>query len=133
MTATDHAVSIAGVAAKAASAKIGRDIVAFDVSEKLGIADVFVVVTADNERQVGAIVDGVEEALLKIGEKPMRREGEREASWVLLDYADLVVHVQHAESRALYSLDRLWRDCPVIELDLSDSEPESSISDSDRS
>lgn len=118
MTATEHALDLTGIAAQAASDKLGRDLVAFDVSDRLAITDVFLIVTASNERQVSAIVDAVEEALLKIGVKPTRREGDREARWVLLDYLDLIVHVQHSEERTLYALERLWRDCPRIELDV---------------
>lgn len=118
MTATQHAIELTRLAAQAASDKFGRDIVAFDVSERLAITDVFLIVTATNERQVGAIVDAVEEAVFKAGQKVVRREGDREARWVLLDFLDLVVHVQHSEARQLYSLERLWRDCPAIELTL---------------
>lgn len=118
MTATENAVAIAKVAAQAAADKLGTEIVAFDVSEHLAITDIFLVVSAGNERQVGAVVDGVEEALLKQELKPVRREGDRENRWVLLDYIDVVVHVQHTEERALYSLERLWKDCPAIELDV---------------
>lgn len=116
MTATEHALAITRAAAIAADAKLGRDIVAYDVSEHLAITDVFLIVTATNERQVGAIVDAIEEELLKIGEKTMRREGDRENRWVLMDYVDLVVHVQHCEERSFYSLERLWRDCPRVAL-----------------
>ena len=116
MTASDHALEITRIAAQAASDKLGQDLIAYDVSERLAITDVFLLVTAKNERQVSAVVDGVEEALLRAGEKPLRREGDREARWVLLDYLDAVVHVQHAEERSLYALERLWRDCPTIEL-----------------
>ena len=81
------------------------------------ITDVFLVCSGDSERQVAAIVDGIEEALLtERRRKPLRREGERDARWVLLDYGDIVVHVQHAEDRAFYALERLWRDAPVIDL-----------------
>ena len=118
MPATEHAQTITRIAAQAAADKLGVDIVAFDVSERLAITDVFLIVTAKNERQVGGVVDGVEEALYKAGTKVVRREGDREARWVLLDFLDLVVHVQHAEERQLYSLERLWRDCPRIELEL---------------
>lgn len=124
MSATDEAIQTTRVAARAASAKLGRQIVAFDVSEQLAITDVFLVVSARNERQVNAIVDAVEEKLLAEGRKPTRREGHREARWVLLDYLDVVVHVQHDEERELYSLERLWRDCPRIELELDDVEPD---------
>lgn len=122
MTATDHAVEIARVAARAAVAKLAKDPVAFDVSERLAITDVFLIVAATNERQVGAVVDAVEEALLKVGVKAVRREGDRENRWVLLDFLDTVVHVQHSEERALYALERLWKDCP--RLDLGDLEPD---------
>ncbi len=116
MTATEHALELTHAAARAASAKLGKDLVAYDVSEHLAITDVFLVATATNERQVGAVVDGIEEALLTVGAKPTRREGDRENRWVLLDYLELVVHVQHSEERALYALERLWRDCPEIDL-----------------
>ncbi len=116
MTATDHALTITRAAAQAAADKLATDLVALDVSEQLAITDVFLVVSASNERQVGAVVDGIEEALLKLQEKPARREGDRENRWVLLDYLDVVVHVQHVEERELYSLERLWRDCSRIEL-----------------
>jgi ribosome-associated protein len=117
MTATDSAIELARVAAQAASDKLATDIVLIDVSERLAITDIFVIVTGSNERQVEAIVDEVEEKLRLAGSKPLRREGKRDGRWVLLDYSDIVVHVQHAEERAFYSLERLWRDCPVIGFD----------------
>ncbi|MDQ7993402.1 MAG: ribosome silencing factor [Propionicimonas sp.] len=120
MTATDHAIDIARLAALAALDKLAQDPVAFDVSERLAITDVFLIVTATNERQVGAVVDGVEESLLAHGLKTVRREGDRENRWVLMDYLDTVVHVQHSEERALYALERLWKDCPRIDLQLPD-------------
>ena len=78
--------------------------------------DVFVIASAPSERQDGAIVDEVEDRLRDLGSKPVRREGEREGQWVLLDFADIVVHVQHTEMRAYYALERLWSDCPTIPL-----------------
>ena len=121
MTASPKAVEIAQIAARAAVAKLALDPVAFDVSERLAITDIFLIVAATNERQVGAVVDGVEEALLAAGVKTVRREGDRENRWVLLDFLDTVVHVQHSEERALYALERLWKDCPAI--DLGELEP----------
>jgi ribosome-associated protein len=115
--ATTQAIDLTREAAEAAASKKGSDLVAFDVSEQLGITDVFLIVTATNERQVGAVVDAVEERLLGRSTKPLRREGGRENRWVLLDYGDVVIHVQHAEERRLYALERLWRDCPRISLD----------------
>ena len=117
MTASSDALALVAVAAQAASDKLARDIVAFDVSDQLVITDAFLICSAANDRQVVAIVDEVEEQVRRqLGVKPVRREGDREARWVLLDYIDVVVHVQHVEERVYYSLERIWRDCPVIEL-----------------
>jgi ribosome-associated protein len=116
MTATDRALELLRAAAQAASDKLADNIVAFDVSEQLVITDAFLLCSAPNDRQVRAIVDEVEERLRSVGAKPVRREGEREGRWVLLDYADVVVHIQHEEERSFYALERLWRDCPLIPL-----------------
>jgi ribosome-associated protein len=117
VTASDRARELALVAAQAAADKLAADIVLLDVSDRLVITDVFVIASAPNERQVESIVDEVEEKLRRVGVKPVRREGEREGRWVLLDYLDIVVHVQHAEERAYYGLERLWKDCPAIPFD----------------
>jgi len=116
VTATERALDLTRAAAEAAVDKLGTDLIAYDVSEQLAITDVFLVVTASNERQVGAVVDGIEEALRGLDAKPVRREGDREQRWVLLDYLDVVVHIQHADERKFYALERLWSDCPVIPL-----------------
>ncbi|NEE00857.1 ribosome silencing factor [Phytoactinopolyspora halotolerans] len=116
MPATDRATQLAFAAAEAAADKLADEIVAFDVSDQLAITDAFVVCSAPNDRQVRAIVEAIEERLRMLEAKPVRREGEREGRWVLLDYVDIVVHVQHAEERSYYALERLWKDCPVIEL-----------------
>lgn len=117
MTATERAIEVARLAARAAEDKLATDVVIIDVSDRLAITDCFVVASASNERQVGAIVDEVEGRLAAAGVKAVRREGERDGRWVLLDFLDVVVHVQHAEERVFYALDRLWRDCPVIPVD----------------
>ncbi len=114
MTATDTARDRSLVAAQAAADKGATDIIVIDVSDRLPLTDCFVIVTGSNERQVGAIVDAVSENLAKRGVKAVRREGERDGRWVLLDFGDLVVHVQHAEERVFYALDKLWGDCPTI-------------------
>jgi ribosome-associated protein len=114
--ASDRAIELATTAATAAEDKLATDVLALDVSEQLVITDIFLLASAPNDRQVKAIVDAIEEALLAKGAKPVRREGTREGRWVLLDYVDVVVHVQHSEEREYYSLERLWRDCPAIEL-----------------
>jgi ribosome-associated protein len=116
MTATEHALTLVRAAAAAAAEKLGQQIIAFDVSDQLAITDAFVLASASNDRQVKAIVDEIEDKLREIGAKPIRREGERDGRWVLIDYGEIVVHVQHEEEREFYALERLWRDCPLIEL-----------------
>ncbi|THJ67486.1 ribosome silencing factor [Arthrobacter echini] len=118
MSATEQSISIARTAAHAAADKIAQDIVALDVSERLAITDVFLIASAPTERQVNAIVDGIEEELSKQGLKPVRREGRSEGRWVLLDYVEVIVHVQHEEDRVFYALERLWKDSPVVDLQL---------------
>ena len=117
MAATDHALHLTQLAAQAAADKQATDLVAFDVSERLALTDVFLIVTAKNEPQVGAVVDAIEEALFKDGSKVLRREGEGEKRWVLLDFGDLVVHVFHEQERVFYGLERLWKDCPIVPIE----------------
>lgn len=116
MTATTETITLATAAAAVAADKLAERIIAFDVSEQLYIAEVFLLCSAANDRQVRAVVDAIEERLRGEGTKPIRREGETDRRWVLLDFGDLVVHVQHADDREYYQLERLWRDCPVIDL-----------------
>ncbi len=116
MTATARAIELAGVAAEAAADKLATDIIGYDVSEQLVITDVFLLCSAANDRQVRAIVDEIEEKLRRAGVRPVRREGEREGRWVLLDYLDIVIHVQHVEERVYYALERLWKDGPRLAL-----------------
>ena len=125
MPASERALELALTAAQAAADKKADDIVILDVADQLVITDAFVLASAPNERQVLSIVDAIEEQLLNLPDKakPLRREGEREGRWVLLDYVDIVVHVQHTEEREFYSLDRLWKDCPrvpFVDRDLAD-------------
>ncbi|MGN8246095.1 ribosome silencing factor [Cellulomonas soli] len=116
MPATERAIELTIAAARAAADIKAEEIIALDVSEQLVLTDVFLIASGTNERQVGAIVDAVEEALFKLGAKPVRREGKAQGRWVLIDFGDVVVHVQHQEDRVYYALERLWKDCPVIEL-----------------
>ncbi|GAA3145599.1 ribosome silencing factor [Planomonospora alba] len=117
MTATERSVQLVRIAAEAAADKLADDILAYDVSDQLVITDAFLLCSATNDRQVRAIVDEIEERLrVEADAKPVRREGEREGRWVLLDYVDIVVHVQHEEDRTFYALERLWKDCPLITL-----------------
>jgi ribosome-associated protein len=116
VTASPRALELAYAAAEAAADKLAEDLVLIDVSETLVITDVFLLCSASNDRQVKAIVDGIEERLDAIDVDPVRREGEREGRWVLLDYVDLVVHVQHSDERTYYGLERLWKDGARIPL-----------------
>lgn len=115
MPITDRARGLVIAAAEAAADKLADDIVAFDVSEQLAITDAFVLCSAPNDRQVRAVVDRIEERLRELDATPVR-EGERHGRWVLLDYSDIVIHVQHIEDRQYYSLEKLWKDCPAIPL-----------------
>ncbi|RVW11042.1 ribosome silencing factor [Prescottella agglutinans] len=114
MSASNEAIAMARIAALAADEKLASDVVVLDVSEQLVITDCFVIASAPNERQVNAIVENIEDKLREAGHKPVRREGTREGRWALVDYVDIVVHVQHTDERNFYALDRLWKDCPEI-------------------
>jgi ribosome-associated protein len=116
MTATERAIELTRAAAAAAEDKLAQDLIAFDVSELLAITDVFLLCSASSARQVRAIQDAIEEKMISLGAKAVRREGEREGRWILLDFQDIVVHVQHQEERVFYALERLWSDCPTLPL-----------------
>lgn len=123
MTARTSTHEMVRIAAAAADAKGGEDFVALDVSEPLPLADAFLLVTGNSERNVAAIADEIEDKLLEAGHKRLRREGRQESRWILLDFGDLIVHVFHEEERIYYGLERLWKDCPVIPIDLPASTP----------
>jgi ribosome-associated protein len=116
MPVRDSTVALTQLAGRAIAEKLGFDLVALDLSAEMVLSEVFLIASARNERQVEAIADEVERVLSESGEKPVRRE--RTANWVLLDYSDLVVHIQSEEARRYYMLDRLWNDCPKIDLHL---------------
>ena len=119
MTATERAFELVRAAAAAAAEKQASDLIAFDVSDQLAITDVFSLCSANSQPQLQAVKEEIEDALLKLGAKTLRREGERDSRWILMDYGDIVVHIQHTEERAFYALERLWNDCPAIDLKLS--------------
>lgn len=118
MSLTPTSLEMLQLAAEAADAKGGDDLVALDVSEPLPLVDTFLLVTGRNERNVAAIADEIEDKLHEAGHKRIRREGRQESRWILLDFGDLVVHVFHQEERAFYALERLWKDCPVVPITL---------------
>ena len=116
MPASNDCVERTQIAARAAADKFGTELVALDLSEQSVLSEVFLIITATNTKMVDSIADEVEEKLRLAGDKPLRREGT--AEWILLDYSDLVVHIQSSELRRYYMLDRLWNDCPKIELEV---------------
>jgi ribosome-associated protein len=119
MAASKAVFDLAQLAANAIAEKLGTDIVALDMTDQLILSEVFLIATASTDRQAEAIADGVFEALAKVGEKPIRKEGK--GQWILLDYSDLVVHIQTQELRNFYMLDRLWNDCPVLPLVINEA------------
>ena len=114
MPASSETKAIVQIAAKAALDKLGEDVVALDVTEPFALAEVFLIVSAKNERQTMAIAEAIEDALAEQKLKARFREGYAAGRWILLDFGDLVVHVMHDQEREYYSLERLWRDCPVV-------------------
>ncbi|MCS3843853.1 ribosome silencing factor [Microbacterium sp. AK031] len=120
MQSPENAEEMLQLAASAAISKGGEDLVALNVSEPLPLVDIFLIVTGNSERNVAAIADEIEDKLIEAGHKRVRREGRQEARWVLLDFGDLIVHVFHSEERVYYGLERLWKDCPVVPIDVSE-------------
>lgn len=114
MPASEETKAHLNVASQAALDKLGENLVALDVTEPFALAEIFLIVSAKNERQALAIADSVEDELGKIGVRARFREGRETGRWILLDFGDLVVHVMHEAERDFYSLERLWRDCPVV-------------------
>jgi ribosome-associated protein len=134
VTASSRARELVNVAAVAADSKQAEDIVALDVSGPLPLTDVFLIATGRNERNVVAIAGEIEDKMLEAGAKTIRREGRAEGRWILLDFGDIIVHVFHEEDRMYYSLERLWKDCPAIPLDVAGAAPiagESAVDDNE--
>lgn len=121
MTATAKAIETAQIAAQAASDKQADNIVALDVSQPLALTDVFLICSARNERQTGAIADEIKDKLHLAGVKLLREEGKAGGRWILLDFGDLVCHVMHEEDRMFYSIERLWKDCPLLQLEVENA------------
>ena len=119
MAVGNRTLELTKIAAAALAEKLGSEIVAIDLSEQLVLNQVFLLVTGNHEPQLQALSEEVQKKLAQAGEKPVRKEGS--GSWVLLDYTDLVVHIQSTELRNYYMLDRLWNDCPKIDLGLEKS------------
>ena len=117
MPASKETIDHLKVAAEAAKEKLATELVALDVSDPFALAEVFLILSAKNERQAVAIADAIEDELAKLKLKARFREGRETGRWILLDFGDLVVHVMHEQEREFYSLERLWRDCPVVPTD----------------
>lgn len=124
MPATEYAVGLTATAARAAAGRKAEHLVAVDVSERLGLTDVFLLASGLNHRHVHAIVDAIDEAMHRAGARRRTREGFADAHWVLVDYGDVVVHVLLNEDREFYSLERLWKDCPTVELPTDLTQPD---------
>ncbi|MFJ3956768.1 ribosome silencing factor [Arthrobacter sp. NPDC090010] len=118
MSASASAIETARLIGKAADDKQGEEILALDVSERMPFSDIFVIASASTERQVKSIADEIEDQLIASGRKILRQEGRAAGRWILLDFSDVVVHIQHGEERVFYALERLWQDCPVVDLQL---------------
>jgi len=118
VTASARARELLTVVALAADSKQGEDLVALDVSGPLPLTDIFFLATGRNERNVQAIAGEIEDKMIEAGVKTIRREGRAEGRWILLDFGDIVAHIFHEEDRMYYSLERLWKDCPAIPLEL---------------
>lgn len=119
MTASANAIKLTNIAAQAAADKLAENIVALDVTELMPLTDVFLLASGRNERQVVSIADEIEEKMLEAGNKMLRREGKTQARWILLDFGDVICHVMHEEDRMYYSLERLWKDSPVVKLEIT--------------
>lgn len=104
--------------AEAADAVKADEIVALDVRNLTIITDYFFICTGKSSIQIRAISDRIEEKLRNAGERKLRVEGRQEATWILMDYGDVVAHIMAAEQRAFYRLEDLWKDAPRVELDL---------------
>ncbi len=114
MTASEHARVLAAIAWEAAAAKKAVDLLALDVSGRLPLTDIFLIASASNEPQLSAIARNIEQKLAEADVAAHRVEGHRDGEWLLLDFGDLVVHLFREDARAYYSLERLWKDCPVL-------------------
>jgi ribosome-associated protein len=114
---------VARIAARAADSKHGRDIVALEVRELTSIADYFVLVSVTSSTQAEAVCDAVDQALSREGREPLHVEGRTELTWVLMDYADVIVHVFREDARSFYGLERLWGDAPRLDLGLEHPAP----------
>jgi len=117
LTATQKAILVANIAAAAAADKLAENLIALDVTDPMPLTDIFLLASGRNERQVASIADEIEFKLLEAGVKYLRREGKETGRWILLDFGDVVCHIMHEEDRMYYSLERLWKDCPVVKLD----------------
>ena len=121
MTASARALELAQIAAQAASDKLAENIVAIDVTERHALNDIFLIASSRNERQTPAIADEISAKLLEAGVKLLRQEGKAAGTWIVLDFGDIQCHVMQEESRMFYEIERLWKDCPFIQLDLQDA------------
>lgn len=117
MTATATAIKIANIAASAAADKLAENQVALDVSDLMPLTDIFLISSGRNERQVQSISDEIQVKMLEAGHRLLREEGKSGGRWILLDFGDVICHVMHEQDRSFYSIERLWKDSPVVKLE----------------
>ena len=116
----ENELKMAKLAYKALDEKQGRDIKVIDIREVSVIADYFIIASATNENQVQAMMENVDETLGRAGFEPKQIEGNKNSSWVLMDYGDVIIHIFDEENRLFYDLERIWRDGKTVEIDYSD-------------
>jgi ribosome-associated protein len=121
LTASARALELTQIAAQAASDKLAENIVAIDVTDRHALNDVFLIASSRNERQTPAIADEIADKMLAAGVKLLRQEGKAAGTWIVLDFGDIQCHIMQEESRMFYEIERLWKDCPFIQLDLQDA------------
>ena len=107
--------TLALLAAGAMESKRAADVMVLEIGRFTPVTDYFVIGSAETGVQIRAISDAVEEAMSEAGARLLAREGHARARWVLLDFGTVVVHVFGPEARALYGLERLWADAPILE------------------
>ena len=111
-----EALDMTRIAVKALEEKKAKDPIVLDIHEISTIADYFVIASGSNPNQMHAMQDAIEEELTKAGVHPKQIEGNRNASWILMDYQDLIIHLFSEEDRSFYDLERIWSDGKRVEL-----------------
>ena len=113
----NNSKEMTSLAIKALEDKKGNDIQVIDIREVSVIADYFIIASGSNQNQVQALADNVEETLGRAGYEPRQTEGYGTATWILMDYNDIIVHIFSEEDRLFYDLERIWRDGKTVNIE----------------